>query len=490
MLVRSVAGTKIRTLSRLIDASDAPVWAIDASNELIYLSSGVGSWLDVEPEKLLGQQCVGGASISDDPSSKLAARLAPPPGFLAAGTASYEVTAAASGIARQVRFVRVGPTDEPLVLGIAGDFDDAEPDSELTASEIKDAIQIRKRLDAWRSHQKQIASLLLAGSSRLANRLNRQVDLACRTRCDVLLVGLPGCGSDEIADAVHLRSDQRPEAVVKVDGGLMDIELLDAVLSPVTDLLSDSSDSVATAVISDLEQMPIETQNRLHYWYESHRGRLRLIGMVSSVSEHGLPSHGPPNHGPPVPMESLNSATTDFSSDPGDDFLTDGTNSGLIDSLSDLFSAFSIEVPSLVARVEDIPEIASALLHHQQVVAGVRPDRIGRSAMDAIVTYPWPNNFSELAETIRYAAARAASDSISIEHLPLAVRTYRPADPNQSDSSVFKGEPVKLDDAVGQFEQTLIREAVDAAGGNRAEAARYLGISRARLLRKLDQADG
>ena len=48
-------------------------------------------------------------------------------------------------------------------------------------------------------------------------------------------------------------------------------------------------------------------------------------------------------------------------------------------------------------------------------------------------------------------------------------------------------QPVSLDDAVERYELRLIHEALEAAGGNRAEAARRLGISRARLLRKIDE---
>ena len=96
--------------------------------------------------------------------------------------------------------------------------------------------------------------------------------------------------------------------------------------------------------------------------------------------------------------------------------------------------------------------------------------------------YPWPNNFVELDQAIRHAVRRATGQSIGIEHLPLAIRSYRPGEK----PALASGAAVSLDDAVERYELRLINEALEAAGGNRAEASRRLGISRARLLRKID----
>ena len=41
------SGTKIRTLTRLLDTQHAPLWAIGPSGKLVYLSAGVGEWLRV-----------------------------------------------------------------------------------------------------------------------------------------------------------------------------------------------------------------------------------------------------------------------------------------------------------------------------------------------------------------------------------------------------------------------------------------------------------
>ena len=99
--------------------------------------------------------------------------------------------------------------------------------------------------------------------------------------------------------------------------------------------------------------------------------------------------------------------------------------------------------------------------------------------------YPWPDNFRELDQAIRQATRSCSGQVIGVEHLPLAIRSYRP-----NASIPVDQQAIDLDEVVSRFETDLIRKTLDATDGNRAETARRLNISRARLLRKLDALDG
>ncbi|MEP5991789.1 helix-turn-helix domain-containing protein, partial [Rhodopirellula bahusiensis] len=145
------------------------------------------------------------------------------------------------------------------------------------------------------------------------------------------------------------------------------------------------------------------------------------------------------------------------------------------------------------------PALALALLREahrasqsQKRTSDSDPPRLGRDAIDALTMYPWPNDFDELAEAMTSALSRVVGDRIGREHLPLVIRSFRVG---PSATSERESEPEKadnnfridsLDDAVQKYERELIDRAMDASQGNKAEAARRLGISRARLLRKLD----
>jgi DNA-binding NtrC family response regulator len=452
------SGTKIRLLTRLLEASDAPLWAIGPTGQLVYLSAGCTDWLGVELESLVDRRSVAGAPVSDDPLDRLAASLSPPQGLASRGTASMRVQPPAIGAHRptplEARFVRVGSGESAITIGIGGTFDDRIVDTEL-----HDAIALRQKLDAWRKQRAALATIATAGVSGPARRMRRRLQVAAITRTDVGFFGPTGCGSESIAARIHELS-AAGESCLTVDGPLMDAELLDATLTPLVHQLTDSSQAKATALIRGLDEMPYEAQARLVAMLDTFSGRLRLLALC-----------GPHQT---VLAESLEEQES------SDDPDLEEASGGICSELIEILSALTIVIQPLAARVEDIPLLATAMLDARHAAGEGTAERLSRAALDALVIYPWPRNIDELDEAIRHAVGRSMGETIAAEHLPLAIRSYRPGE-------IPRTSPVSLDDAVERYELRLINEAIEGAGGNRAEAARWLGISRARLLRRIDE---
>jgi DNA-binding protein Fis len=463
------SGTKIRTLSRLLDASSTPLWVIGPSGKLTYLSAGAAEWLALNVDLLLDRRSIAGASISDDPLDFLAASLSPPPGFAQRGTASLRVQPPPIDGRKieplDVRFIRVGTDGDSLTIAIGGQFADTVP-ATADASEIKQAIEMRQRLDAWRSHHANIATIATAGLSSSAKRMRTRIALAASTRTDMAFLGPPGCGAYSIATRVHQQSAPG-EPLIRVDGPLMDAELLDATLGTVIGQLSESKSAQATVLVSELDDTSIEAQHRLGELLTTFSSRLRLIGLCSQS--------------PKLLREPLQEADDDD----GEVTLHEETTVGLHPKLIDVLSALSIVIEPLTARVEDIPVLATASLDARHAAGEGPAERFGRAAIDALVVYPWPGNFDELESAVRHAIKTAPHESIAVEHLPLAIRSYRPG----ADTSTKTELNISLDESVKRYEQKIILEVLQASSNNRAEAARRLGISRARLLRKLDEID-
>jgi DNA-binding NtrC family response regulator len=118
-----------------------------------------------------------------------------------------------------------------------------------------------------------------------------------------------------------------------------------------------------------------------------------------------------------------------------------------------------IQLPPLRDRREDIPELAAAFLEGK---------RLSAAAMEALLAHPWPGNVRELEHVIERASLLAASDEITPDDLMLRARAARI-------------EAMTLD----QAERYLIERALAAHGGNVADAARVLGVSRSALYRRL-----
>ncbi|WP_197455554.1 helix-turn-helix domain-containing protein [Stieleria neptunia] len=457
--------TKIRPLGRLIDKANSPFWVIGPDGCLVYLSAAVGDWLTVEPESLIGRRCLAGTSITDDPLDFLAASLAAPPGILKYGTASLLIQPTFPGAksrriaALDTRFVRLGRDDEAITLAVAGSFHDHVADPVIDA-----AVVLRRQLDSWRRRHESIAQGVFVGNSRLAQRIGKQIRLAGSVRSDVLILSPPGCFAESIAASVHQHS-AAGEPLATIDGPLMDAELLDASLAAVIVHLADSDTSTATAILKGIDQTPLEAQLRLVEHLRESKHRLRLIAIAGDRAEI--------------------STTADTEPHPElDVFLEESLPVGIMPPLADHLCGLAIRLNPLADRIADLPLIATAMLDRRRAGGDGLADRFARAALDAMVIYPWPDNFRELDQAVRHAMRSCPGQVIGLEHLPLAIRSYRP-----NESVPKPQQTIDLDQVVARFESDLIREALEASDGNRAEAARKLNISRARLLRKLESID-
>ena len=463
------AGTKIRTLSRLLDASSFPLWVIGGDGKIVYLSAGVGEWLGIDVQTLAGRRSVAGSSISDDPLDFVAASLSPPPGFHDQGTASLRVQPPPIDgrkiKALDVRFVRLGAnrseasSKDCLTIAVSGEFADTH-----TSIEIQDAIALRKQLDGWRKRHANITTICTAGGSASARRLRARLHVAASTRTHIGVFGPRGCGAFSIGSRIHQLSAPG-EPIACVDGPLMDPELLDATLMPVVNRLAESKSATASVLIRELDDTPSEAQQRLSELLNTFSDRLRLIGLCSSR--------------PTLLKEPLAADTDDKAIDP---LAETPETVGLCPAMVDALNRFCLTVDPLSQRVDDIPILATAALDARHAAGEGPAERFSRAALDALVIYPWPGNFDELDEAIRHAIGTTPHESVGVEHLPLAIRSYRP-DENPVSPKIAN---LTLDESVSRYEMKIIHDVVEAAGGNRAEAARRLGISRARLLRKLD----
>ena len=455
------SGTKIRRFTRLLDDGDAPLWVIGSDGRLVYLSAACTDWLGVDGELLIDRRAIAGAPVSDEPLDRVAASLSPPQGFTRRGTASLKVQPPAAGDDRpvplEVRYVRVGEGENHLTIGVGGRFDDRTVDPEL-----QDAVALRQRLDGWRKRHAALANIATAGTSPAARRLRRRIRVAASTRTNVGLFGPTGCGSEAIAKRIHQLSAPG-ESIVTVDGPLMDAELIDATMMPVLHQLGESPQALASFLVRGLDEMAPEAQYRLVSLVETFDDRLRLLALC--------------RRRPPLLSEEKSAPdAADLLS------LDEQPGGGICPELVEVLSSLTIVCQRLTDRVEDIPLIATAMLDMRHAAGEGTAERISRAALDALVIYPWPRDLDELDEAVRHAVRTAPGESVAVEHLPLAVRSYRSGDPAATSQSV-----IPLDVAMQRYQRRLIHEALEACGGNRAEASRRLGISRARLLRKLEE---
>jgi DNA-binding NtrC family response regulator len=145
-------------------------------------------------------------------------------------------------------------------------------------------------------------------------------------------------------------------------------------------------------------------------------------------------------------------------------------------------STLVIEVPPLAERVEDIPLLAQLFLEERNADADNQLAGFTEDAREQLLAYPWPGNVDELAELVREACAAAPGPLVAASDLPERIRLTADAaaHPPRPD------ERIVLDEFLAEIEQELLQRALRQAKGNKAQAARLLGVSRPRLLRRLE----
>ena len=159
-------------------------------------------------------------------------------------------------------------------------------------------------------------------------------------------------------------------------------------------------------------------------------------------------------------------------------------------------SVYPLQVPPLRERGRDVLLLAGGFLEENRVRLGLRGLRLAADAQAALLQQqPWPGNVRELEHLISRAAVRALAQqtgqarivTLHPQHLdlgPVAVAVHQ-ADPAQMPPPGH----LPLRDAVDAFQRRLIEDALTRNAGNRAAAARELGLDRGnlhRLLRRLD----
>lgn len=142
----------------------------------------------------------------------------------------------------------------------------------------------------------------------------------------------------------------------------------------------------------------------------------------------------------------------------------------------------TLEVPPLRARRDDIPALGRYFLQRVSERFGTGPLRVPAELFERLTAHDWPGNVRELENTIEALVALSVDGELELSQLPAPVRVA--AEPAAwSHTPIAPG--LTLKQRVEAYERGLIVTALEAAGGNRREAALKLGLSRATLHDKL-----
>jgi PAS domain S-box-containing protein len=137
-----------------------------------------------------------------------------------------------------------------------------------------------------------------------------------------------------------------------------------------------------------------------------------------------------------------------------------------------------VPVPPLRERHEDIPALVAAFLAEERVTGGKLVTDVAPEVLEVLKRHQWPGNVRELRGVVEHAVIQCRTRRIEVCDLPTDLLRAPALSP-----SGFR--PGSGPSPAGDDERSRILAALQRTGGNRARAARVLGIGRATLYRRL-----
>ncbi len=148
----------------------------------------------------------------------------------------------------------------------------------------------------------------------------------------------------------------------------------------------------------------------------------------------------------------------------------------------DLFyrlNVIPLEIPALRERAEDIAALATHFLARGARGQGVVPPVLAKETLKVLEAYDWPGNVRQLENVLERAAAFLEGDTLMPANLPEEIRVPEGGGVNEGRAPQVASIPLR------DLEKLALTQTLEATGGNKAEAARRLGITEKSIYNKL-----
>lgn len=314
----------------------------------------------------------------------------------------------------------------------------------------------------------------LIGQSRAMQTLFQQIRQLAQASGPVLIVGESGTGKELVARAIH---DESPRAegpfqavnCAGVPAELLESEFFGHEAGAFTGAvkakrgLFDQADN-GTLFLDELGEMPLALQAKL----------LRVLqdGMIRPVGANR-------EHAVNVRIVAATNRN-----------LEELIESG--DFREDLFyrlETFTLRVPPLREREEDLEMLAARFLTRFSMQMGREVDGFSSEALAALKMYSFPGNVRELQNAVERAVTFCQASTVELEHLPTRIRgnDRRPIAASSVDGLLKDMTHGPVLPTLAELEQRYIRYVLEQVGGNKRRAAALLDVSRRTLYRRLDE---
>jgi two-component system response regulator HydG len=300
---------------------------------------------------------------------------------------------------------------------------------------------------------------VVAGISEASKKLNEYIKLVAPTDMSVLITGESGTGKEVTARAIHDNSKRKDFSFVAVDCGAIPKEIATSeffghIKGSFTGAVEDKighfeAANGGTLFLDEIGNLSYENQIQLLRALQERK--IKKVGSTKEIE---------------VDVRIVTATNED---------LTEAVEKG--NFREDLFhriNEFSVEIPSLEDRFEDLPLFADFFLRKANRSLGKEVEGFSEDVEDIFKQYHWPGNLRELQNVIKRAVLLTSGDVVERGALPKEV--YR-----------SKESTIKVDNfSKADYEKEQIVKALKQSNFNKSKAAKLLQITRKTLYNKIN----
>lgn len=277
--------------------------------------------------------------------------------------------------------------------------------------------------------------------------LGAEIESLSSVRQPIMISGEPGTGKEQIARHLYLHSSLVNKPLVVVNCALMNEKSWDFLLNHYSSPLNATDNTV---YFQNLESIADD----------------RVPELLAAIKETGLARR----------VRLIFSCAC----------REEGIVPDVLRKFTERLGCLSLSLPPLRSRQDEIPSLASLYLSSLNLELGKQISGLEPRAIEMLRQYSWPTNYTQFKNILRTLASTTSGAYVTaaqVAELLGRERTLRrPAEPTHAE--------VRSDRTLDEIVTEVVQQAVAAHNGNRAAAARQLGISRTTLWRYLGRMEG
>ncbi len=351
----------------------------------------------------------------------------------------------------------------------AYDFIEKPFESERMLMVISRALEAAKLRRENEELKVKTGGMDLIGSSSLISHIRQTIDKVSCSNSRIFIGGPAGSGKEVVARLIHQNSRRANLPFISVNCSTMNPDYIDAELFGTEIMGHDESQPRkiglierahgGTLYINEICDLPLSVQTKL----------------IRVLQEGGFCRLGD-NQKIEVDVRIIASTSMIVAQE-----IKEGH---LRQDLYDRVSVIPIQVPALTDRLTDVPDLVEHFMMQASKVHG-RPARsFSTEAMIMMQSYPWPGNVRQLKNVVEWVLLMTGGDHrepVTCSMLPPEIRSDVKL-PTVGDMSIVV---MPLREAREAFEREYLLAQVNRFGGNISKTARFIGMERSALHRKL-----